>query len=66
MKAKPHAWESIGRGGRKSSVSISYQYCDSCGLIRLRNTASESAARGACRGTWPAQGVVYVPFKAKA
>lgn len=65
MKNKAHAWETIGRGGKRSSVSISYQYCDRCGLIRLKNEASERAARGDCRGTWPTQGVVYVPVKAK-
>lgn len=54
-----HAWEAIGRGGRRSSVSIAYQYCDRCGLIRMRNDASELAASAPCSGVWPVACVVY-------
>lgn len=65
MKNTAHSWEHIGRGGRKSSVSIPYQYCDRCGLILLKNDASRRAAKQPCRGEWPTQAVVYLPFRAK-
>jgi hypothetical protein len=55
----------IGRGGKKSSVSISYQYCDRCGLIALKNEATARAAKAPCRGTWPEAATVYMPFKAR-
>jgi hypothetical protein len=63
---KTHAFTAFGRGGKKSSVSIPYQYCQNCGLILLKNEASQKAAKASCRDEWPTQCIVYqTKFKQK-
>jgi len=62
-KNLPHAFEKVGKGGKKSSVSVPWQYCDRCGLVLLRNEASNKAAKAPCSGEWPVKAVVYLPFK---
>ncbi len=45
-----HHFELIGRGGKKSSVSVPYQCCAKRGLILLNNEATRRAAKAACKG----------------
>lgn len=44
-----HAWVQRGKRAR-STASFAWPICDRCGLVALRNPASQAAARKPCGG----------------
>lgn len=50
MTMKPHSYEKLPKAKKEKHSRIAHMVCKRCGLVLLRNKATERAQRQACPG----------------